>query len=80
MGCKQQQKLLVLFSRKETEEEADPANPPTQPTEALYPLRVLLMSLKRVPDECEDESIRRHMMARFSHALPVHRIAVFVAC
>ena len=31
---------------------------PRQAPTTLYPLRVLLMSLKRIPDEFEDESVR----------------------
>eukprot|EP00434_Breviolum_minutum_P031289 symbB.v1.2.027670.t1/scaffold2857.1/size68730/1 len=67
--------------QKEAEEDAepDPAHPAMQAPAILYPLRVLLMSLKRIPDEFEDESVRRHVLGRFGSAIPVHRIAVLVA-
>lgn len=60
--------------------DVEPAHPAMQPAPILYSLKVLLMSLKRVPNEFEDESIRRHLLGRFGLALPVHRIAAFVAC
>ncbi|CAL1148364.1 unnamed protein product, partial [Cladocopium goreaui] len=59
--------------------DVEPAHPAMQPAPILYSLKVLLMSLKRVPNEFEDESIRRHLLGRFGLALPVHRIAAFVA-
>jgi len=57
----------------------EPAHPEMQPPPVLHTLRTLLISLRKVPNGAEDESIRKHMLSRFGSAVPLHRIAVLVA-